>query len=364
MGVARLMERRIFPGRRRFLAVVQHVVMVRVAAHAHRHELEQCRAVSAAGALRRPRERRGDRLGIRSIDGDARHAVTGRLVGKHARRRVLVHRRRQRRLVVLQTEHGRQLPHRAEIDRLVPFAQRRSALADERERDASGALAPEAHGQPGDVERADRERRGRGQHTPGPIPRVQVFARHRRSGLPHLRREDLPHGVLVVPHGERNADVADDRRHDVAAPAAILPSPGRPAPQPDAAGVHRFLPERAEPLALERPLAPPDLAAHEELLQSRVDGSRDHHAAQDLAALIGRERGADGLAGEKPVARLDDLGARLLQPFDRRYAGRRLVDPVRCVQCVVETRCQLAAKRRAQGLEGGRGTRDPALTPP
>jgi len=54
--------------------------------------------------LRGPCERRGNRVGIGAVDGDAGHAVPGRLVGKHARCGLIHDRRRQRGLIVLDAE--------------------------------------------------------------------------------------------------------------------------------------------------------------------------------------------------------------------------------------------------------------------
>jgi hypothetical protein len=44
---------------------------MRVAAHAHRDELDQRRAVAGPRALGRPRERGGDRIGVGAVERDA-----------------------------------------------------------------------------------------------------------------------------------------------------------------------------------------------------------------------------------------------------------------------------------------------------
>ena len=82
---------------------------------------------------------------------------------------------------------------------------------------------------------------------------------------------------------------------------------GVAAPQPDAGGVDRLLPERPEALALERRVAVAHLAAGEERLQAVVGGARQHHAAQDLAALVGGERGPDRGAAQEAVAGVDEF---------------------------------------------------------
>ena len=83
------------------------------------------------------------------------------------------------------------------------------------------------------------------------------------------------------------------------------------APQPDARGVDRLLPERSESLALERRVAVADLAAGEERLQPVVGGARQDHAAQDLAPLVGVERGPDRRAAQEAVAGVANLLDRL-----------------------------------------------------
>ena len=134
---------------------------MRVAAHAHADQLDERGPLARTCTVRGPRERGRDRVRVRAIDRDARDAVPGRLVGEHAHGGLLADRRRQCRLVVLDAEHRRQFPRRAQVDRLVPLTERGPAFPDERERDAAVRLARERHREPGDGERADRERRRR-----------------------------------------------------------------------------------------------------------------------------------------------------------------------------------------------------------
>ena len=121
--------------------------------------------------------------------------------------------------------------------------------------------------------------------------------------------------------------------------------------QADRAGVDRFLSERAEALALERHLAPAHFPAHEELLEAVVDAARQAHALQDLAALGLGERGLDGGAAQEPVARLDQLGARLLEPLDGGGAGRGLGDAFRRGDLRVQHARHRAAERHAGRIE-------------
>ena len=109
---------------------------MRVAAHPHRHQLDEGRTLSGPRPLGGPRKRGRNDVGIGAVDRDARNAVADGLVGKHAGSRLLGHRRRQRGLIVLDAEDGRQPSRRAQIDGLVPLAERRPALTDKRDRHA------------------------------------------------------------------------------------------------------------------------------------------------------------------------------------------------------------------------------------
>ena len=70
---------------------------------------------------------------------------------------------------------------------------------------------------------------------------VQVLPVHRRPGLRHLRRQRHPHRRRFRAHREDEAEIADERRDDVAAPGAGL-AVTRAATQTDSGGVDRFLP--------------------------------------------------------------------------------------------------------------------------
>ncbi len=119
----------------------------------------------------------------------------------------------------------------------------------------------------------------------------------------------------------------------------------------DTAGVDRFLAERAEALALERLHPPAHFPAGEELLQTVVHGASQAHPAQDLFALVGGERGGDGLAMEPAVAGIEHLGPGLFEAADGRHTGRGLVEPLGPGHGVIEAAGELAAERRTQGLE-------------
>ncbi len=176
---------------------------------------------------------------------------------------------------------------------------------------------------PAMVSDADRERRGGGQDAPREIAHVQILAVHRRSGLAHLRGEDLTHGLGRRTHRERRAQIADDRRDDVARPHAVVVE-RLAATEPNPRGVDGFLPERSKPLALEGRVAVADFPAGEERLQPRVGRAGEDHAAEDLAALVGRERGSDRGAAKEAVARLHELISGQLETRGRFHAGRCL----------------------------------------
>ena len=85
-----------------------------------------------------------------------------------------------------------------------------------------------------------------------------------------------------------SAEIADERRNHVALPARRRRWYAAPRRNRIAAGVDRFLAERAEALALKRRVAVAHFAAREEGLQPVVGRARERHAAQNLAALVGR----------------------------------------------------------------------------
>ena len=84
--VALIRQRRIRPGRLGLFSEIQHVVVMRVTAHAHRYELDQRRPVPRTRPLDRPRERGCNLVGIGAVDRHARDPVTNRLVREHADR--------------------------------------------------------------------------------------------------------------------------------------------------------------------------------------------------------------------------------------------------------------------------------------
>ena len=133
----------------------------------------------------------------------------------------------------------------------MPFAERRTAFADEGKRHTPAIVTRERHGDPRDGERADRERRGRRKDAPLPVADVQVTTVHRRAGLGHLSVEDHSYRLRPWAHCERHAEIADERAHDVALPSAVGIAPVWAALQPNRSRVDRLLAERSEALSLE-----------------------------------------------------------------------------------------------------------------
>ena len=101
----------------------------------------------------------------------------------------------------------------------MPFPQRGSTFADERDGHAAGVFAGERHRDAGDGEGRDAEGGGGGQDPPSEIADVQVAAVHGRPRLPHLRAEHHAHRLRLRPHGEGGAEITDERRDHVATPA-------------------------------------------------------------------------------------------------------------------------------------------------
>ena len=107
-----------------------------MAAHPVGLELEQRRPVALPRALGRPPHGAHHPQQVVAVDHQARHAVAQPAVGEVAAGVLLVGRRRQAPLVVLDHEDHRQLPDRREVQRLVEVALARGAVAGEGRRDA------------------------------------------------------------------------------------------------------------------------------------------------------------------------------------------------------------------------------------
>ena len=133
----------------------------------------------------------------------------------------------------------------------------------------------------------------------------------------------MPDRLGLGPHRQRRAEIANQRRDDVAPPRAVGSAEGGAAAQPDRAGIDRLLPERAEALSLKRHALVPHLISDEERLQAVVGRARQEHSPQDLDALVACERCGDRLAATESVAVPRELLPRLVEALLDRSAGRR-----------------------------------------
>ncbi len=180
------------------------------------------------------------------------------------------------------------------------------------------------HRHSGGRQRGNPERRGRREDAPREIADVEVLALHRRAGLAHLREEDHADDLRVGAHREHGAEIADERRHDIARPGAVAAAILLAAAEPDSGRVDRLLAERAESLSLEWGAAMAHLASREEGLQAIVGGARQEHSAEDLDPLLPRQARGNRFPREEAVARLEELAPRLLQARRDGDARRRL----------------------------------------
>ena len=219
-----------------------------------------------------------------------------------------------------------------------------------RERDAARSFARERHRHAGDRQAADGQRRCRRQNAVIQIPDVQVFAVHRRARLRHLRGHRPADSLGLRTHRERDPQIADEGRDDVAAPGAAFPVT-LAAAQPDACRIDRFLTERPESLALKGCLAEPHVALRKKRFQTVVGGPGEEHPSKDLEALIRRERGADGGTPQKSVAGLDDVVHGLFEAANGRHTGSGLgqIDGGKTLQA----RAKFPSEGLAHGVDRG-----------
>ena len=122
---------------------------------------------------------------------------------------------------------------------------------------APGPFTPERHRHAGNRHRPDRQRRGRRQHASIPVADVQIACRSWADRLwPSARSAPCAPLLRLVPHGERDTEIANHRRRRRR--QCQMPSLRNAAPRRRRMprGVNRLLPERAEALALKRPSSP------------------------------------------------------------------------------------------------------------
>ena len=112
--------------------------------HAHRHRLDQRRALAGDRALPRLAGGVEHRLGVVAVDGHAGEPV-GRGTLDRIDRELLVQRRRVGVLVVLEHEHDRQLLHAGPVHRLVEVTAGGRAVTEPGQRAAGLAAQLEGH---------------------------------------------------------------------------------------------------------------------------------------------------------------------------------------------------------------------------
>src|SRR5687767_14453750 len=114
---------------------------------------------------------------------------------------------------------------------------------------------------------------------------MEVASVHGRPGLSHLRVEDHPDSLRVVAHGQRGAEIANQRCDDIASPGSVGRAEFRAAFESDRTGIDGLLAQRAKSFSLESRIAVTDLAAGEERLQPVIGSSSEKHASQDFVLL-------------------------------------------------------------------------------
>src|SRR5438132_1598558 len=163
----------------------------------------------------------------------------------------------------------------------------------------------------------------------GPSPARARSTAHAKAAatasgsVPSMVTAGTPYPIALSAN-TRTAEVADHRADHIAGPTSVTAAPGRTPPQPDRRRVDRLLPERPEAFALKRRRSVPDLAAREERFQPIVGRAGQEHAAENLAALVGRQRGFEGSPPEEAVAGVQQLREPLVDARFRRRARRRL----------------------------------------
>ena len=243
--------------------------MMRVAAHAHGDELDERRTVTIARALDGPVEGRRNRVRIGAVDRDARNPVADRLVGKDAHRRLFADRGGQGRLIVLDGKTAGSFRTAQTL-----MASCHSPSDDPPSPMKHSATRPDCFARERKGEAGNRDRPVPSGATAGRMPYshiadMQIFAVHRRSGFSHLRRQHPANHLRLGTHGDRDAEIANERCDDIAAPlvpVAVLVT----AAETNRRAVDRFLSQRTEPFALEDRLAVADFAVRKQRLQAIV----------------------------------------------------------------------------------------------
>src|SRR5512139_1851665 len=105
--------------------------MMRVAAHAHRHEFDQDGSAPCPRLVSGEFEGAGNGQNIVAVDIERGYPVADRFVSEAAHATLLRDWGRECCLIILNTKDHGKAHDRRTVDSLVPFAERRSAFADE-----------------------------------------------------------------------------------------------------------------------------------------------------------------------------------------------------------------------------------------
>ena len=205
---------------------VLHVVVRGVAVHAHRHGLDQRRALAGERALAGDADGLEHRLGIVAVGAHAREAVGGGALDR-VDRELLVERRRVRVLVVLEDEDHRQLLHAGPVHRLVEVTARGRAVAEPGDRAARLAAQLERH------RHAGRDQHHVGEHRDHPDAALRAVA---EVHVAVAAAGDAVLAAHVLGEDPPRLDAADDVRGEVAMqdaqPVLRRPSPTSPRRTP------------------------------------------------------------------------------------------------------------------------------------
>src|SRR3954451_12203046 len=251
------------------LGHVLHVVVGGVAVHAHRHRLDQRRAVAVQRALARLARGLEHRLGVVAVDADAGEAVGLRALDR-VDRELRAGRRRVGVLVVLEDEDHRQLLHAGPVHGLVEVTARGRAVAEPGDRAAALVAQLERHRHPG------RDEHHVGQHRDHPdaaepeVPEVDVAVAPAGDAA-------LAAHVLAEDAGGR--DAADEVRAEVAVEDAQ-------------AVLRRHRERRADRdglLAVAVVEGARDLALAVQVHRALLDAAHEQHVAQEGDAVVERQ---------------------------------------------------------------------------
>src|SRR3954468_12259862 len=251
------------------LGHVLHVVVRRVAVHAHRDGLDERRALAVERALARLARGLEHRLGVVAVDADAGDAV-GLCAVDRVDRELRAGRRRVRVLVVLEDEDDRQALDAGPVHRLVEVAARGRPVAEPRHRHALLVTQLERHPEPG------RDQHHVGEHRDHPDAALRAVA---EVDVAVAAAGDAALAAHVLGEDAGGLDAADDVGGEVAVQDAEAILGGH---RPGGAGRDGLLAEAVVEGAGNLPLA---VERHRALL----DPAHHQHRAEEPDAVLDRQ---------------------------------------------------------------------------